>query len=262
MIYGIAPSKSPAVESLGKISKSNINLRTLIWDNSPQRQSDFLPDGDRGETTWVHTPQNLGLAAIYNEVILNHLRSNEHLLLLDQDTRLPPNFFIASENAILRNPSVALFLPMVRAHERWVSPLYAAIGWGRYWKRPRYGLHKSRHVGAINSGMVISAEYLRGSFSGYDRDLLFYGTDTYFMLQFRRQKRWFYILDAAIDHDLSFFSTSTAKKIEKFREMRRGNAICYRQARWPVRALVRSLMTCAAIVYSIRYKTFDFLLPP
>ena len=261
VIYGIAPSQSPAITSIGRISKSGINLRTVIWDNSVEQLHDSLPEGNWGEMTWVHTPENLGLAAIYNEVIANRLRSNEHLLLLDQDTLLPETFFETASAAIVKNPSVALFMPMVRAHERWVSPLYAAVGWGRYWSQPRSGLQPSRHLGAINSGMIISAQYLQGRFSGYDRDLRFYGTDTFFMLEYRRQNLWVYIVDAVIDHDLSFFSTSTAEKIVKFREMKRANVICYRRTAWPIRMAVRSLMACAALVYTFRYKNVGFLLP-
>ena len=259
--YDTVPSQSPAISSLGRISKKDIALRTLIWDNSPQQLRDSLSEGDWGETSRVHTPENLGLSAIYNEVIASWLKPDEHLLLLDQDTLLPDNFFEAAAEAIAANPSVKLFLPMVRAHERWVSPLYAAVGWGRYWKQPRVGLRPSRHLGAINSGMIISAHYLQGPFGGYDRDLRFYGTDTFFMLEYRRQNQWAYVLDTVIHHDLSFYSTSTPEKISKFRAMRSANVICYRRTAWPVRLAVRSLMTCAALVYSFRYRNLGFLLP-
>ena len=261
VVYGTVPSQSAAITSLGRIAKSGIALRTLIWDNSPQQRHDSLPKGDWGETSWVHTPENLGLSAIYNEVIANRLKPGEHLLLLDQDTLLPDNFFGAAAEAIAANPSVNLFLPMVRAHERWVSPLYAAVGWGRYWKQPRIGIRPSRHLGAINSGMIISARYLKDRFAGYDRDLRFYGTDTFFMLEYRRQNQWAYVLDAVIHHDLSFYSTSTLERIGKFRAMRSANDTCYRRAAWPVRLAVRSLMTCVALVYSFRYRNLGFLLP-
>lgn len=258
-MYGTVPSQSPAITSLGSISKKGIALRTLIWDNTARQLRDSLPEGDWGETSWVHTPENLGLSAIYNEVIATWLRPDEHLLLLDQDTLLPDNFFEAAAEAIPANPSVNLFLPMVRAHDRWVSPLYAAVGWGRYWKEPRIGLQPSRHLGAINSGMIISAHYLQGAFSGYAGDLQFYGTDTFFMLAYRRQNKWAFVLDAVIHHDLSFYSTSTPEKIKKFRVMRNANVVCYRGSPWPVRLAVRSLMTCAAVVYSFRYRSIGFL---
>lgn len=260
VMYGTVPSQSPAINSLGRISKKDIVLRTLVWDNSPQQLDDSLPEGLLENSSWVHTPENVGLSAIYNEVIANWLKPDEYLLLLDQDTLLPDNFFKAAADAIAENLSVNLFLPMVRAHERWVSPLYAAAGWGRYWKQPRIGLRPSRHLGAINSGMIISAHYLQGPFSGYDRDLRFYGTDTFFMLEYRRQNQWAVVLDAVIHHDLSFYSASTPERIGKFHAMKKANVICYRGASWPVRWAVRSLMTCAALVYSFRYRNLGFLL--
>jgi GT2 family glycosyltransferase len=259
VVYGTVPSHSPAITSLGALSKKSITLRTLVWDNSPQKLNDSLPDGDWGEINWVHTPENRGLSGIYNVVIADWLKADEHLLLLDQDTLLPENFFDAAAEAITSNPTVNLFLPMVRAHERWVSPLYAAVGWGRYWKQPRIGPQPSRHLGAINSGMIISAHYLHGVFPGYARDLDFYGTDTFFMLAYRRQNKWAFVLDAVIHHDLSFYSTSTQEKIKKFRVMRNANVVCYSKTAWPVRFAVRCLMTCAAVVYSFRYRSIGFL---
>lgn len=261
VMYGVKPSQSPAIASLGRISKVGITLSTLVWDNSPEKLEDLLPEGDWGETSWVHTPENLGLSAIYNEVIANWLKEGEHLLLLDQDTVLPENFFETASEAIIANPSVNLFLPMVRAHERWVSPQYAAVGWGRSWKQPRVGLQPSRHLGAINSGMIISSDYLRGLFGGYDRDLRFYGTDTFFMLEYRRQNSWVFVLDAVVLHDLSFYSTSTSGKISRFRAMRTANIICYRRTAWPVRLAVLGLMACASLVYSFKYRSLGFLLP-
>ena len=261
VVYGTVPSQSPAITSLGAIEKRGVSLRTLVWDNSPNPLKCELTDGNWGKTSWVHTPENRGLSAIYNEVIARWLQPSEYLLLLDQDTLLPANFFESAVAAMTRNPTVELFLPMVRAHERWVSPLDAAVGWGRYWKTPRIGLLPSRHVGAINSGMIIAASYLQSTFVGYDRDLQFYGTDTFFMLEFRRQNRWVWILDAVIDHDLSFFSTSTTEKVTKFRAMRRANMICYRRSAWPVRWTVRTVMTGVAFVYSLRYRDLGFLRP-
>lgn len=260
VIYGTIPSYSPAITSLGALSKKSISLRTLVWDNSPQKLNDSLRGGDWGEINWVHTPENRGLSAIYNAVIADWLKADEYLLLLDQDTLLPETFFEAAAGAITSNPTVNLFLPMVRAHERWVSPLYAAVGWGRYWKQPRVGLQSSRYLGAINSGMIISAHFLQGAFSGYARDLQFYGTDTFFMLAYRRQHKWACVLDAVIHHDLSFYSTSTQEKVRKFRVMRDANVICYRETAWPVRLAVRSLMTCVAVLYSFRYRNIGFLL--
>jgi GT2 family glycosyltransferase len=261
VVYGIPPTESPAVSSIRNSAKTGVNLRTLIWDNSLQRIQDDLPEVGWGDMAWVHTPENLGMAAIYNAVISDRLRQHEHLLLLDQDTRLPENFFEVAALAIVQNPSVALFLPMVRAHARWVSPLYAALGWGRYWRQPQAGLLSSRHLGAINSGMIIAASYLQKQFVGYNRNLRFYGTDTYFMLEYRRQNKWAFILDTIIDHDLSFFSTSTEGKVVKFREMRYANAICYSRSAWPVRLGVCLLMACAALIYAYRYKNLGFLVP-
>ncbi len=258
VVYGESPLQTASFHTLA--AAAGTNVRVLIWDNSPLAQPPkAIEPAWADRLTYVSTPENLGLSTIYNRVIASHLRENEFLLILDQDSHLPPDFFARAAEAIAAHPDIDLFLPMVRAHERWVSPLTFFCGWGRYWPAPRRGLQPAARCAAINSGMLVSARYLKGDYPGYDERLRFYGTDTQFMVVYATQRRWFCVVDAVIPHDLSFFSSSVSKKCGKFLEIKSAYRWVYEGHPWYWRLAVAGVMGVVSIRYALKFRSLAFL---
>lgn len=257
VVYGSDPFSTSSLQTLLANDFDRQRLRILVWDNSPT-PSVNEEDLHRDRVLYRATPENLGLSSIYNQVISKDLDSEEHLILLDQDTVLPINFLKTADEAIGQHPDIDLFLPMIRANGYWVSPLDYCLGWGRYWAVPRYGRMKSAGVCAINSGMVISAKYLLGR-SVYDEKLRFYGTDTQFMLDYVDHRDELVVLDVQLDHDLSFFSDSLEQRARKFIVMRAANKQIYAQRSLAKRFGSAAIMMVVSLVYAWRYRSCSFL---
>lgn len=258
VVYGCEPIETPSICSLVRCWRGEPNLRIIIWDNSPiPHEVDWNTLDQNGE--YVSTPENLGLSTIYNRVIEQHLQQGEHLLLLDQDSELPTDFLKKVATAIDMHPSVDLFLPMVRANNRWASPVTYFCGWGRQWRSGMAGSMSSKRVCAINSGMIISSSYLHGSFPGYDERLRFYGTDTQFMLDYMDNRTQLHVLDTIIMHDLSFFSGPSVKRAEKFAVMRLAYHFIYERRPRIQRIAVKFVMFVIAIRYAVRHRDLAFL---
>lgn len=258
--YGQDPANTISFQTLAATSKSCTNVRLVVWDNSPVPQHNSQLAAPRFEqVTYMSTPENVGLSTIYNCVIKEHLRLNEYLLLLDQDSSIPFDFFEKFAQQLIQYPEVDLFLPTIKANERLVSPLPYFYGWGRYWKVPQKGIQASKFRSAINSGMLISARYLKGDFLGYDERLRFYGTDTQFMVSYAKDRNNFIIMDAIIHHDLSFFSSSSRDRLAKFLEMRGAYACIYEKNPFYERCLNAIVMIVVSVVYAIRQKSLSFL---
>lgn len=258
VVYGEPPLQTASFRTLA--AAAGANVRVLIWDNSPQPQA--LVDVDPAwaqRLSRVSTPENLGLSTIYNRVIAEHLRDGEFLLILDQDSHLPPDFFARAAEAVAAHADVDLFLPMVRAHERWVSPLTFCCGWGRYWPAPRLGLQPAARCTAINSGMLVSARYLKGAYPGYDERLRFYGTDTQFMVVYASQRRSFCVFDAVIPHDLSFFSSAGGDKCRKFLAMKSAYRWIYEGRPWYLRLGVAVMMGVVSLRYALKFRSLGYL---
>lgn len=258
VVYGTKPTDTPSLRSLIQCRVSGYKLRIIVWDNSPQpHDMDWTEFGQTA--AYISTPDNLGLSTIYNRVIAEHLQSDEHLLLLDQDSELPVDFLENAAIAIEAHPKIDLFLPMVRANGRWASPVTYLCGWGREWRSDMVGSMPSKRVCAINSGMIISSAYLQGEFTGYDERLSFYGTDTQFMLGYMDQRPMVFVIDSVIMHDLSFFSGPSARRAEKFVTMRSAYDFIYERRPRIQRIAVKIVMLAMSIRYAVRHKDFAFL---
>lgn len=260
VVYGQTPIKTISFQTLAATQKASVKVRLVIWDNSPKPHHTSEPLTLHFEQAhYISTPENLGLSTIYNKVIDQHLRHNEFLLLLDQDSAIPIDFFEQFSQHSSQHPEIDLFLPTIRANGRLVSPLPYFYGWGKYWKTPRIGIQPSQFRCAINSGMMITGKYLKGDFLGYDERLRFYGTDTQFMVSYARSRKTFFIMDTIIDHDLSFFGATSKNKASKFLEMKSAYMWIYEKLPFHQRALNIIVMNLVSIVYALKHKSLSFL---
>lgn len=261
VVYGEVPLETISFKTLAAAAKDYSGVRFLIWDNS-QDQHDLIIEDEYAafQINYAWTPENTPLSTIYNRVIANDLRKGEYLLLLDQDTSLPSNFFATLECAIQEHPEIDLFLPMIQANERWVSPVHYFYGWGRYWPDACSGLYPSRNTAAINSGMVIAGRYLKGNdFPGYDEVLRFYGTDTQFMVDYTKRRDMLVVLDAVIQHDLSFFSADMQTRVDKFLQMKRAHLYVHARAGGVESLLTRVTLGLVSMVYAMKYRSWRCL---
>lgn len=260
IVYGQIPVETTSYKTLAATRKTSAKVRLLIWDNSPEpHHTDESFALNFEQATYISTPENVGLSTIYNKVIKKHLHHTEFLLLLDQDSAIPSDFFEHFSRHSSQHPEIDLFLPTIRANGRFVSPLPYFYGWGRYWKTPRKGIQSSKFRCAINSGMMISGKYLKGDFSGYDERLRFYGTDTQFMVTYARSRNEFFIMDTTIDHDLSFFGATSKNKASKFLEMKSAYTWIYEKHPYYQRTLNIIVMSIVSIVYAFKHKSLSFL---
>ena len=210
VLYKTVPSNSSSLCSLAKCAQVGQGSKVTVWDNSPTHAGE-------AELQWLartfpsveyrHTPQNVALSSAYNTVIREYFCGNRQeldaLVLLDQDSEFSPDFLDKATAAAEVYPDVALFLPLVRANDRIVSP--GILYWfkGTSWKNARSGLVRSRFRTAMNSGMIIRSQYLGGQFRGYDQRIRFYGTDDYFCQQYAQTQPWLYVMDVEIQHQLA-----------------------------------------------------------
>ena len=93
--YLTALENVPVIHSLDRCFSLDPQLRedfaTLVWDNSPR--SSPVPRGLCFPLEYCHTGENLGITGTYNlaaELAAEY--GAQWLLLLDQDTTLPPEF--------------------------------------------------------------------------------------------------------------------------------------------------------------------------
>ena len=200
VLYECKAKDSLSYISLLKSSEHLGNSKLILWDNSPSIQSidtdnmNFLQ-----HVEYIHTPENMSLSKIYNRVIQEN-EEYDYMIILDQDSSFSSDYLEKLNSAITKHPSINLFLPVIKSEETIVSPGDYKIFKGKYWEKEKYGIINAKNILAINSGMVINFNYLKNTYKGYDERLRFYGTDTFFMLEYPEDNDFLFVIDYVFKH--------------------------------------------------------------
>ncbi|TYK64721.1 hypothetical protein [Colwellia echini] len=196
----------------------------LIWDNSKAPLSSIELDklsplyGSNISIVYKHSKVNLPLSSVYNVFFDEYESKSSHLCILDDDSDISDGFFHAWSVMLKSNPKASLYLPNIFHHSILVSPTKRFFLKGFYFKDVQKGKYKNNNLSAINSGMIISTDYLRRYLFRYNEKLKAYGTDDFFMVNFQRNKKqnsnvYACILNYSFSHDLTL-STLNNDSIE------------------------------------------------
>nr|BFD44251.1 hypothetical protein FFPRI1PSEUD_57500 [Pseudomonas sp. FFPRI_1] len=208
VIYNRSLKDSQSIRSLIESLSTLEGSTFFIWDNSLERQPEneldwFQKETHKNNFIYKHTSQNTSLSEIYNTFTTLTPQKHDFIILLDHDTSFDSQLFDAHKKALKSCDPVNLYLPIVKFKDKIVSPGKQLLFKSLPYKHLNPGLTASRHNTAINSGMIIRWSYFTGIFKGYDKRLKFYGTDDYFMMEYRKTNKYFYLLDYTIHHDLT-----------------------------------------------------------
>jgi hypothetical protein len=240
-------------------------MHLIVWDNSPEPRSredrEWL-NATFSSCEYLHSSENLPLSHLYNEVINRWIKRRQgefsHLLLLDDDSQLDPAFLSVAAHSIREFPHVGLFLPIITARGRIVSPAHLIWVKGIHWRRAALGLIRFKFKTAVNSGMIITSRYLRDKFPGYPSSLSFYGTDNWFCDQYSRLEEFAVVFNSIIQHDLSQFNVEEVDvKLWRHRDWIRGLRVT-NSAGFLRRQTCRiyTMLTCLRMVIRFRDRRF------
>jgi GT2 family glycosyltransferase len=231
VIYNTKLSSVSTLNSLNSCKYHN-KSKIIIWDNSPQKADNeniaFI-ETQFNDFEYIHSPQNLSLSTIYNNIINTYIDIKnsqfDYLVLFDQDSTFKGDFFENIDRIISTKKDLMLILPIIKASGYIVSPSKQILFKGSYWKKKKTGRVKSKFSSAINSGMIISTQYLKRVSFRYDESYKFYGTDIYFMKNYTKNEKYFYVMDYEIQHDLSKFNSEEDIHTRLFRHDQNMEAI-------------------------------------
>lgn len=189
---------------------SCLNIDLNIYDNSPDA---CLSDDDIQElskkylVSYKHTPENIPLSRIYGEEF-SHYQDADYILLLDDDSKLPENylcFFYSQQKSKGRE---AVYVPKISVHNKLLSPYRSYFVFSNPIEYSFSGANN--RLTAINSGVFVPLSYEQTLFK-YPKYCQFYGTDSVLFEYFHKKSIDIYVLDAYIEHDLSFHPNSDEK---------------------------------------------------
>ncbi|WVM92883.1 hypothetical protein ULG90_01280 [Halopseudomonas pachastrellae] len=208
VLYKQKTAESQTLLSLEKNQGHQLTGTLHLWDNSPTNISScdaphLSIDGFTTDYSWH--PENTPLSRVYNQVS-EKLEDSKFLIILDQDSDLPTDFLKKIEYSIKRRPDINLFLPKVHNGEKLVSPGKLLLFKGRHIADISSGVHASKNMLAISSGMVISHAYLKNY--RFDERLTLYGIDTRFMIDYSETEKSLFVMPVTVNHSTALWSSN------------------------------------------------------
>tara|TARA_R110002050_G_scaffold161485_1_gene291128 strand:- start:895 stop:1716 length:822 start_codon:yes stop_codon:yes gene_type:complete len=180
-----------------------------IWDNSPKKcdENDFFLKKNVNNYEYIVCTENHSLSRVYQNVIENSIINHfSHLVILDQDSVLGPDFVSNLEQSIDRNVK-SVIIPKILVGSLLVSPSHSWKWFG--WHIKNIGIMKQNLVSAINSGVCIPLALFSIDKFIYPCELKNYGTDVYLFEYIRNNKIEVVVSDSVVEHDLTFHKTNT-----------------------------------------------------
>ena len=222
VIYRMQPLASSTLQTLfasvKNTSPDNLDLKILVWDNTPGGQDiGELPSGILYESA----PHNPGLAQAYNQALEQaEAEGYEWLLTLDQDSCLPVDFLAKIADFARKlgpDKTIGAIVPQVIADGRIVSPFRFVFGVPRWFGSGFVGTSK-RAAYAANSGSTLRVCALR-EMGGYDPMFPLDLSDTNLFHRLHDSGKSVFIAgDVLVHHDFALLNKPARMSIERYKE--------------------------------------------
>jgi GT2 family glycosyltransferase len=208
VLYNCKLSKSHTVNSLLRIYPEKIHkkfdVRVLVYDNGLNETQDNPPIHEGFE--YLSAAENRGLTGAYNYAIKRASeQSADWILLLDQDTKLPVDYFDQLHNAVSEhcdNPKIVAVVPKMHYENVFFSPakvLYAGIM--RPVERDYLGIYP-REIFAIGSCSLIKVNFIK-SIGGFSDKYWLDSQDRWLYHKIHSFKKEVLITGIVVEHELS-----------------------------------------------------------
>lgn len=266
VVYDKQPEECDTLKSLGAMSQDvKQSLRLIVWDNSQQAWGEKEQEKLAGlagcaRLEYHHNGgENKPLSWIYNQSI-RLLDEEDFMVIFDDDSVFDDHLFLTADQAATNHPHTDLFLPIVHFGEIIASPAFMWWFKGRFLKEVSPGMMPSLHHTAINSGMIIRKDYLKGDFPGYDEQIHFYCTDNDFMSRYAENRKEFCVLDYHMNHHLGFYDESEPYEMKSKRLRNQCHSLEILMRRKGIVAFIMTKIYLAAytVKFAIRHRDIRY----
>jgi GT2 family glycosyltransferase len=217
VLYKVTIAQSSTCISIrDQVECDREEFSVLVYDNSPVANSAGLPS----DWMYISDPTNSGLSAAYNHAILRCKESGAHwLLLLDQDSRLPTNFFVnlRADTALCHQQAkIAAIVPMIFSNQRQISPVLPMWGFDRSYLATRSAT--SKWLSAINSAACIRVSFVE-SIGGFSDDFWLDYLDHWLFRKIYDTHHSVFVSGISVEHDLSVADFNKGLDVGRYRNI-------------------------------------------
>lgn len=221
VLYRCSPDDSSSLVSLSSFFEGDPQLARsialLIYDNSPESHRIDLSRWNCAAVEYHHDPENGGLAPAYNSALARAQQKGiEWLLLLDQDTMLNAEYFLALFSAVRSAlpEKVCALVPKLIQEGKVLSP--QAIGHFRNASVSAEftGIHDGT-VTAFNSAACMKVQFV-ASVGGFAPEYPLAFLDHIMFYRLRTAGGQVLVLNAQLEHDLTLTNLESKMSVERY----------------------------------------------
>jgi len=224
VIYKLKLNESTTFNTLIKAYCKNNkfeHFELIIYDNSPTKQNVNMQIPFK--TKYIHDPSNSGLYTAYTFALKRAEETKcDWVLLLDQDTKLPLNYFFLvnkiTADKSLDKDVVAIVPKVFTINGKIISPYRFYIGRIRRAIKSGYAGICDFKISAINSGAFIKVEFLR-AIRGFNPLFKLDFVDHWIFYKIFACGKKVFILDSIIEHELSVTNYDVYMSEERYKNI-------------------------------------------
>lgn len=215
VLYRSTLAESSAYQSIAKAFAHFLNgdnqVDLVIVNNGPT-YVDCQADGAVFRLHYIEQLDNPGVSKAYNLAgqLAGRLQK-QWLLVLDQDTVLPTNFWDSYNESIDRYPTTPIHAPKLWSGDVLISPCKYRFYRGTLLPTNILpGLHSMKGRNVLNSGLLIRVEAFH-AVGGYNESVRLYFSDFVFFDRIKTKHATFAVVNVDLIHDLSSTDYSSQK---------------------------------------------------
>jgi hypothetical protein len=216
VLYQRSIAASVTCQSLSKQRGIKSRDRFLLYDNSPCTNLGPIPRG------WevIVDSSNGGLFAAYSCAVSRaKAAACPWLLLLDQDTELPPDFLLTVHKNLALSQGktdVVAIVPIVMAGSRQVSPMLPRLG--KEYPFLLRDVVEPRWLMAINSGTCLRVDFIE-SIGGFSKAFWLDYLDHWLFKMIHSMRKGVYVSSAVLQHELSVANMDKGLSVQRYKNV-------------------------------------------
>lgn len=214
VLYQCLLEESVTFRSLTEqIQKTTVDYELVIYNND-SNQTITYP-----KHLVVNSKENVKLPGAYNFALQRAIESGkEWILLLDQDTEIPEDYFPGLDKLFATDASgnLAAVVPVLVSGDKVVSPKLITPNM-RFERDLEQTGYTDKRLNAFNSMSLFRVEFIK-SIGGFNTDYPLDYHDHWCYHQLYKHKKLVYILDVKANHDSSFVQLEDNISMDRYKE--------------------------------------------
>ena len=255
VFYQCSLDESVTFQSLKKhLGKTSIDYELIIYNNDVSQKI------EEKEFLIVNSEENKKLEGAYNFALDRAIKNGKNwILLLDQDTVIPDNYFEELKKifSVSYSPDLVAVVPKLVSEGKVISPV-RVTSLMRFEKELIVSGYTNERINALNSMSLFNVQFIR-SIGGFSKDFPFDMHDHWCYNQIYKLHKKVYVLDVTTEHESSFVNFEENISVKRYKQfLSSENKFIHNELGMPVYFYYKIKLLLRGIKQFVNYKNKEF----